>query len=106
MVGDLGEGLLPRTAAPSPDIDVLVPPSKLAHQRAQFLRITLFQMPDLAQLDLVPCGGVGSKHANSLDPVPRLQRQKELERMRPVDIMEVRLCLTTCAVRGLDCFAK
>jgi Txe/YoeB family toxin of toxin-antitoxin system len=104
--GDQVQMLIPGSTATSPDIDVRVAPRKLAHEPAEFLRIAFLQMPDLAQRDLVHCGGIRSKHANSLDPGPRFQRWQELKRMRAVDAIEVRPRLTTFAVSGFDCLAQ
>ena len=44
--------------ASAPDIDVREARSKVGHLAAEFLRVTIFEMPELAEIERFHCNGV------------------------------------------------
>ena len=77
IAGDLFEVGLPCAAAPTPDIEVRVPPGEFSHERTKRHRVTGLEMTERAQRNLVHHRGVGSQAAHPLEPFTRLKRGHE-----------------------------
>jgi len=66
-------------------------------------RDAVFEVTDLAQVDLVLRAGIRPQAAQALNPIPGLESRFELERMRTVDAVEIG---SGIARRGIDGFDR
>ena len=91
---------VPGTTASAPDVEVGVLLGDGAHALAEVDWVAGLEMPERAQRDLVHHRGVRTQAADPFEPVARLDRRKELERVRTVDPVERR---TVRSAFGVDC---